>query len=412
MRYLLFLVLLISLTACDGGGSAYLPTQAVASTPVNDLPISATTQHSQALPTAVPDTVIAAADAEYLLLTNIYERTTPSIVNIEVISRSQESSQLLDISGGSGFLFDTEGHIVTNAHVVQNARDIRVTFNDGYLTTAELVGADTYSDLAVIKVNVNAERLVPLPMGDSELMKVGQRVIAIGNPFGLVSSMTVGVVSGLGRNLRSAELIDPEAIPGFQNPSIIQVDAQINPGNSGGPLFNSQGEVIGVNTAIRSGSGVFEGVGFAVPANTVKRVVPELIAAGEVNYAWLGINSLSADAGYGVAGLAETLNLAVTSGVLISGVTPNSPAGNAGLRGGTRTVRVREQDVCVGGDIIVAVNGVYVDNLDELVAYLVMNSKPDDVINLLIVRGDETFEVPVTLQSRPESIPDLRCGVS
>ncbi|MBC8171290.1 MAG: trypsin-like peptidase domain-containing protein, partial [Anaerolineae bacterium] len=264
----------------------------------------------------------------------------------------------------------------------------------------------------VIKVNVKAERLIPLTLGDSELMKVGQRVIAIGNPFGLVSSMTVGVVSGLGRNLRSAELIDPEAIPGFQNPSIIQVDAQINPGNSGGPLFNSQGEVIGVNTAIRSGSGVFEGVGFAVPANTVRRVVPELIADGAVNYAWLGINSLSAEAGYGVAGLAETLNLPVTSGVLLSGVTPNSPAGTAGLRGGTRSVRVREQDVCVGGDIIVAVNGIYVDNLDELVAYLVMNSKPDDVINLLIVRGDETFEVPVTLQSRPDSIPDLRCGVS
>jgi 2-alkenal reductase len=401
------------IAGCDGGASAYRPTQAVASTPVEDLPISASAQNATPLPTAVSEAVINSADAEYLLLTNIYERTSPSVVNIEVVARSADSAVLLDVSSGSGFIYDNQGHIVTNAHVVNGAEDIRVTFNDGYLTTAELVGVDTYSDLAVIQVNIDAKRLLPLTLTDSDQVRVGERVIAIGNPFGLASSMTVGIVSGVGRNLRSAELIDANAIPGFQNPAIIQVDAQINPGNSGGPLFNSRGDVIGVNTAIRSNSGVFEGVGFAVPANTVKRVVPELIEDGKVNYAWLGINSLSNDQGYGVAGLAETLKLPVTSGVLISSVTPDSPAAKAGLRGGTRIVRVRERDICIGGDIIIAINDNYVDTLDELVAYLVVNTSPGDVVNLLVVRSNETFEVPVTMEARPASNPSaVSCGVS
>jgi S1-C subfamily serine protease len=405
-----FLVILL-LTACDGGASVYVPTQAVASTPVEDLPVSAAAQNPTALPTPISEAIINAADAEYLLLTNIYERTSPSVVNIEVVARSEESSNLLDVSSGSGFIYDDQGHIVTNAHVVNGAESIRVTFNDGYLTDAEIVGVDTYSDLAVLKVELEAERLLPLPLTDSDTVRVGERVIAIGNPFGLASSMTVGIVSGLGRNLRSAELIDANAIPGFQNPAIIQVDAQINPGNSGGPLFNSHGEVIGVNTAIRSNSGIFEGVGFAVPANTVKRVIPELIEDGSVNYAWLGINAISHEQGYGVAGLAEALNLPVTSGVLISVVTQDSPAAKAGLQGGSRLVRVREREVCAGGDIIIAIDGIYVDNLDELVAHLVTHSAPGDTVNLLIVRGRETFEVPVLLEARPETLPaSPNCG--
>lgn len=409
--FIFLLSALLLFSGCDGGGSGYLPTQAVASTPLDDLPISAAAQNPTALPTAVSDMLIEAADAEYLLLTNIYERTSPSVVNIEVVARSTSSLNLLDVSSGSGFIYDDQGHLVTNAHVVSGAEEIRVTFNDGYLTSAAVIGVDTYSDLAVLKVEIKPERLLPLTLGDSDTVRVGERVIAIGNPFGLASSMTVGIVSGLGRNLRSAELIDANAIPGFQNPSIIQIDAQINPGNSGGPLFNSHGDVIGVNTAIRSNSGVFEGVGFAVPANTVKRVVPEIIADGSVNYAWLGINSLSHEQGYGVSGLAEALELPVTSGVLISVVTADSPAAKAGLLGGTRRVQVRERRVCIGGDIIIAINGIYVDNLDELVAYLVVNNAPGDTIDLLIVRGRETFEVPVALEARPGTLPESPdCG--
>lgn len=409
-RPLIVLTLLL-LAACDGGASVYLPTQAVASTPIENLPISAAAQSATALPTPISDTIIDAADAEYLLLTNIYERTSPSVVNIEVVSRSEESINLLDVSSGSGFIYDNEGHVVTNAHVISGAEEIRVTFNDGYLTSGEIIGVDTYSDLAVLKVEVDEERLLPLTLMNSDEVRVGERVIAIGNPFGLASSMTVGIVSGLGRNLRSAELIDSSAIPGFQNPAIIQIDAQINPGNSGGPLFNSRGDVIGVNTAIRSNSGVFEGVGFAVPANTVQRVVPELIEEGSVNYAWLGINSLSNEQGFGVAGLAEALNLPVTSGVLVSSITSDSPAAKAGLRGGTREVQVRGRPVCVGGDIIVAINGIYVDNLDELVAYLVTNNAPGDTVNLMVVRANETFEVPVVLEARPNTLGSTpNCG--
>jgi S1-C subfamily serine protease len=405
------LLLMIILTGCGTPSGGFLPTDAVASTPVDSLPVSVSSQQQTLLPTAVTQDIIDVADAEYLLLTNIYQRTSPSVVNIEVVAQNEQEFDLLDISGGSGFIFDREGHIVTNAHVVNGAEEIRVTFNDGFLASAELTGLDTYSDLAVIKVAVDAARLQPLTLGDSSTVRVGERAIAIGNPFGLASSMTVGIVSGVGRNLHSAELIDAEnAIPGFQNPSIIQTDTQINPGNSGGPLFNSHGEVIGVNTAIRSVSGIFEGVGFSVPANTVKRVIPEIIERGYVDYAWLGIDSQSPDGGYSVAALAATLNLPVDSGVMIETVAPGSPAEKAGLRGGTREVLVREAPICAGGDIIVAVNDYYVKNLDELVAYLVVNNRPGDTVTLRIVRGDETFDVPVDLEARPTAYERKTCG--
>jgi 2-alkenal reductase len=322
------------------------------------------------------------------------------VVNIEVVRNVSEPG-VPDTGGGSGFVYNLDGYIVTNAHVVKDAREISVNFHDGYVASGELVGLDSYSDLAVIRVKVNAERLHPVTLGDSDSLHVGERAIAIGNPFGLASSMTVGIISGLGRQLRSAELIDAAAAVGFQNPSIIQVDTQINPGNSGGPLLNSRGEVIGVNTAIRTESGVFEGVGFAVPSSTVKRVVPELIASGQVEYPWLGISSRSSDGGFGVAGLAEPLSLPVNAGVLIFGIVPNSPADKAGLQGGTRFVTVRGEDICAGGDIVVAIDGRYVDNLDELVAYLVVNNRPGDTVNLLVVRGSETFELPLTLEARP-----------
>jgi 2-alkenal reductase len=406
-RVLVVISFTFMLAACQSENAAP-PSTLMLSTPIRDLPISdQTARQDNALPTPVSDALIAEADAEYLLLTNIYERVTPSIVNIEVVVNVAGQRGFVDVGRGSGFIYDRNGHIITNAHVVNNADEIRVTFNDGYVTEAELVGQDVFSDLAVIKVETSSDRLLPLSLADSDGVRVGERAIAIGNPFGLSSSMTVGIVSGLGRQLASAELIDSTIIPGFQNPSIIQVDTDVNPGNSGGPLLNSHGDVIGVNTAIRTDSGIFEGVAFAVPANTVNRVIPELIADGRVDYSWLGITTVSADDGLGVAALAEPLELPVTAGVLVTGVSGNSPAEKAGLQGGTRVRTIRDRDICVGGDIIIAIDDQFIDNMDELVAYLVINTHPGDTVNLLIVRADETFEVPLTLESRPTSNEDI-----
>ena len=398
------------LAACAGDVKVPPLAQAVAGTPVASLPrVVAFQSDSGALPSEVPQAVIDAADAEYELLTNVYQRVAPSVVNVDVVVTSAHPG-VGDRVGGSGFVFDTDGHIITNAHVVHDEQSVQITFNDGYIADASVVGVDTYSDIAVLLVKTLPVHLHPVTFADSNLVRVGERAIAIGNPFGLASSMTVGVVSGLGRQLPTAQLIDTSSVGGFNNPSIIQVDTNINPGNSGGPLLNSHGELIGVNTAISTDTGVFGGVGFAVPSRTVQRVVPELIAAGKVTYAWLGISSLSAEDGYGVAALAEPLNLPVTSGVLIDTITPSSPASKAGLRGGTHEVLIRGERVCAGGDVIVAVDGTYVNTMDELVAYLVMNSKPGDTLKLLIVRGGQTFELPLTLEARPDNAAAPVCG--
>ncbi len=409
-RYLIVFVLLIAGltgTACQTN-DAQPPRRTALSTPVDALPVSIITQDTPQQVTPVSESLITEADAEYTLLANIYERTAPAVVNIEADVRNPASGQT-DLNRGSGFIYDASGHILTNAHVVNHAEAIRVTFNNGYITDATLTGVDTYSDLAVIQVNTDADRLQALSLTpDSGTVRVGHRAISIGNPFGLNSSMTLGIVSGLGRTLRSAELIDLDAPPGFQNPSIIQIDTPINPGSSGGPLLNSRGDVVGIITAIRSESGVFQGVGFAVPANTIRRVVPELIASGSVDYAWLGITVTPEDSGLSVAGLAEPLNLPVDEGVLVRGITENSPADEAGLRGGDSIVEVRGQPVCSGGDIIVAVDGTYVSSMAELVSYLLMTYTPGDTVTLLVVRDRRTIDVPLTLASRPNTDNTLR----
>jgi 2-alkenal reductase len=404
----------VIVSACAPAQTAEQPT-AAESTPFDALvaEVGSPDDYQQQQPTAVPSDIISAADAEHMLLANLYERLAPSVVFIEVVvSQSPNFQQFGDRGNGSGFIYDGEGRIVTNAHVVKDADEIDVHFDDGLVTEAELVGYDTYSDIAVIQVDVDPARSVPIPLGDSDEVRVGERAIVIGNPFGLASSMTTGIVSAKGRQLPSAELIDVNAVPGFQNPSILQVDANINPGNSGGPLLNSEGEVVGVNTAIRTETGVFEGVGFAVPSNTVARVVPELIEDGEVDYAWIGISALSSADGFGVASLAEPLELPVTSGVLLSTVTPTSPADKAGLQGGTEFITVRGRDICAGGDIVVAIDDQPVANMDELVTYLVTNSRPGDTVTLRVIRGRETLDVPVVLEPRPtgELPPTPRCG--
>jgi 2-alkenal reductase len=242
--------------------------------------------------------------------------------------------------------------------------------------------------------------LAPVELGDSNTLLVGQRVVAIGNPFGLEGSMTVGIVSALGRSLPSATLLDP-SYQQYSNPSIIQVDASVNPGNSGGPLLDSYGRVIGINTAIRTDNGVFQGIAFAVPVNTMKRVIPQLIATGEAQYSWLGISSPPNENGISVAALADDLGFPVRYGILISDVEPDSPAARAGLRGGTEVVRVRGAEVPTNSDIIVAINGLMIRDIDDLVAYLVENTSPGDRVVLTIVRDGQTLDLDVTLGVRP-----------
>jgi len=405
IRALLGLVL--ALVACTPAET--IPANSSLSTPVDDLPISVAQPAVVAQQvTPVPDSVIAEADAEYLLLTNLYERSAPAVVNVEAETLDPATGQT-GVIRGSGFVFNMQGHIITNAHVIKDATAIRVTFQDGYVTEATRIGYDTFSDLGVIQVNIGVDRLTPLPLiQDSNTVRVGQRAVAIGNPFGLSSSMSAGIVSGLGRTLRSAELIDVSGPSGFQNPSIIQTDTPINPGNSGGPLLNSRGEVIGVNVAIRTESGLFEGVGFAVPANTVRRVIPALIEEGRVEYPWLGLTVTPEENGFGVAGLAEALDLPVEAGVLVRGITSGSPADLAGLQGGTQIVTVRGEPICTGGDILVAVDGTYIQDMDELLTYLIVNTTPGDTINLRVVRNRETFDVPLTLRARPETEGTIR----
>ena len=352
--------------------------------------------------------ILAAADAESTLLTEIYERASPSVVNVEsaytVAGGGEEKRR------GSGFVYDRMGHIVTNAHLVKDADSISVTLHNAWVTDARLQGLDSFSDLAVLKIETAQERLTPLQIGESANLKVGQRAISIGSPFGLNNSMTMGIVSGLGRSLRSAELIGGPHMPGFDNPAIIQIDTPVNPGTSGGPLLDSSGQAIGITTAIRSDNGVFQGVGFAVPADTMRRVVPELIERGRVDYAWMGLSVMPEDGGFGVAGLSEALDLTVERGVLLKGVTRGSPAALAGLRGGHEVIEVRGQAVCSGGDLIVAINDYHIKNLEDLNAYLIQNTIPGDEIELLVIREKRTFNAQLTLQPRPEeSRPTLDC---
>lgn len=355
-------------------------------------------------PTALPDEIINAADAEYLLLTNIYQRASPSVVHIEATIFGETRR-------GSGFVYDRQGHILTNAHLVKDADAIEVTLRNAYALEAALLGLDSFSDLAVLKVRAAEDQLSPLRIGDSATVKVGQRAISIGNPFGLKTAMTAGIVSGLGRTLPSASMIDAIPAAGFDNPAIIQIDAAIHPGNSGGPLLDSKGIVIGVTTAMQSASGQFQGIGFAVPADTMRRVIPDLIAEGRVEYAWLGISVMPEDGGYGVAGLSEALDLPVERGVLLRGVSEISPAHRAGLRGGDTLVDVRGKSVCAGGDLIVAINDTYLENLDGLITYLVQNARPGDEVEVVAIRDRKAIEFTLKLEARPaREGPTIGCA--
>ncbi len=385
---LVALPLLLALLACTCGSQEFLflPTPTVPS-------ISVPAPVLVATPTPLSGEIIADVDAEDAMLINLYQRTNPGVVYIEVLVREGETN--IPLGSGSGFVIDTEGHIITNNHVVEEATLIRVIFSDGTVADdAQVLGRDPYSDLAVVFVDVSPERLVPLELGDSSTLQVGQRVIAIGNPFGLEGTMTVGIISALGRTL-PAQVIQNA---GFRNPEIIQTDAAINPGNSGGPLLNTRGQVIGVNTAIRSATGTNSGIGFAVPVNSVKHIVPHLIEEGTYHYPYLGITS---DNRFTVAELAGPLGLLVTHGVLISEVQPETAAFRAGLRGGDHEVEIMGATIMAGGDIIVAIDGYELRDFDDLIAYLVRETEVGQEVVLTVIRDRTELEIPVILGERP-----------
>lgn len=319
---------------------------------------------------------------------SIYKQASPAVANI--VTRTVEYDFFLNpvpVEGaGSGFVIDSRGYILTNYHVVQGAQTVEVTLGDKTRFQAKFVGGDPRNDVALLKVETRGKKLAALPLADSANLQVGQRVLAIGNPFGFQSTLTTGIISAVGRTVQTSEqtFID----------EAIQTDAAINRGNSGGPLLNSHGEVIGINSAIFSPTGTTAGIGFAIPVNTAKRIAQDLINEGRVRRAYLGVEYLVPLGMW--SGLSEALGLGVDDGLLVQRVVPASPAQRAGLRGGDRQVAIGMQRMLVGGDVIVAVNGQKVSQLVDLT--LALNRKrPGDTVTLTVYRGRQKMDIQVTL---------------
>ena len=335
----------------------------------------------------------AAPSTGGMSVNEIYERAAPGVVQIASTNKNADASSgdLPPSALGSGFVVDKAGHIVTNFHVVEDADEIRVSFSNRDTVEAELVGTDPSTDLAVLRVESQASALTPLPLGDSDLVRVGDPVVAIGNPFGLDRTATAGIVSALQRLITAPNQ--------FTIDHVIQTDAPINRGNSGGPLLNAQGEVIGVNTQIETGgiSTGNVGIGFSVPSNTVEDVVAQILQTGRAEHAYLGIS------GHAVTpDLAETYNLPVESGVLVEEVRPASGAAKAGLEAGETRVVVAGETYDLGGDIIVAADGEQVSSIEKL-RDAIAARKPGDKIKLRIYRDTKKTSVTVTLGRQPSS---------
>ena len=370
---LAFVVLIVAMLACQS-----LP-------PSNEQPVSV-------LPPVVAVAPIdsnaenPAAQEEGLVA--LYENVSPGTVAI-----------ITDQGQGSGFVYDAQGHVITNFHVIEGAQTIEVRFTSGFMAYGTIIGTDTDSDLAIIKVDAPAEELHPLPLGDSDSLKVGQTVVAIGNPFGLDGTMTVGIISALGRTL-DAIRETPEGRP-FTAGDIIQTDAAINPGNSGGPLFNTSGEVIGINRAIRTnsttdtGQPVNSGIGFAISVNIIKRVAPVLIETGKYDYPFLGISSMDSLS----LEVVNELGLSTYTGAYVTEVVSGGPADQAGIKAGSTSTGIT--GLLGGGDLIVAIDGRDVRTFDELLAYLITNKGPGDTVTLTVLRGTEKVDVTITLDKRP-----------
>jgi len=369
-------ILAASLMACQLTG--LFPTPTLTLTPATEvpaLPVSATTSDLS----NQQDRLMA-----------IYLQYSPGVVSIRTTTAQ-----------GSGWVYSGDGMIVTNNHVVGTETRVEVDFASGYKTFGDVIGTDASSDLAVIKVDVATSELHPLPMGDSDILQVGQTVIAIGNPFGLSGSMTTGIISALGRSLPTTSQVQGGGY--FSNADIIQTDTALNPGNSGGPLLNLNGEVVGINNAIETLSytsnsePINSGVGFAISINTVKRVVSALIQNGKFDYAYLGISSLD-DLPLTVI---EALDLKSTSGAYVTSVLPGGPSDLAGIKAGDVPLTLPGyQDLNKGGDLVIAIDGQPVITFDDMIRYLVLHKSPGDTVTLTILRGNQQLDVPVVLGKR------------
>jgi S1-C subfamily serine protease len=324
--------------------------------------------------------VTVSSGASDALLIDLYNRTRYSVVLI-VVKLTDGTAQ------GSGWIYDSTGRIITNYHVVEDALSITVTFIDGTIEDATVVGTDPYSDVAVIKVIDTNSLLKPLKLGDSSKLKVGESVIAIGNPYGLANTLTSGIISAVGRKMDSTG--------NYPIVDVIQTDAAINPGNSGGPLLNMAGEVVGINTAIPTETS--RGIGFAVPSNTIARELPSLLSKGTYSHPYLGIQGQDL-----TPSLVTAMSLPTgTHGTLISEVTNPGPANSAGLRGSTKTVTINGAQVRVGGDVILGADGTQMKSFYDLILYLQRNKKPGDTVTLSILRDGSTMDITVTLGTRP-----------
>jgi putative serine protease PepD len=319
----------------------------------------------------------------------IYKKAAPAVVNITstVVERDFFFGLVPREGTGSGAVIDAKGYVLTNNHVIKDAKRIEVTFADGSKWPGRLVGTDPDNDLAVIQIDAPADRLRALPLGNSQDLQVGQKVLAIGNPFGLGETLTTGIISSLGRAIRSEG--------GMLMEDLIQTDAAINPGNSGGPLLDSDGKIIGINTAIFSPSGGNVGIGFAVPVDTAKRIIPELLEKGYVAHPWMGVSLFPL-----TPGVAKALSLTVERGALIVEVLRGGPADKAGLRGGTKMVQVGNTMLPVGGDLVTGLNGEAVNSSEELIRRI-RKHRSGDQVRLRILREGKAQDVTLSLGERP-----------
>jgi S1-C subfamily serine protease len=388
------MVLILTLLGCSlpsGLTRWTVPTSSPTAIPTPTL--APTPELAVATPGSLPPMLVA-SDLEAQVIA-VYDSTALGVVNITNRRYAYNffMQPVPEEGSGSGFVYDLEGHIITNYHVIEDAEELSVTLPDETVVTAQVVGADPSNDLAVLRVDVPAEKLHPVPLGDSDRLRVGQFVVAIGNPFGLERTLTTGVVSALGRVIESPD----DRFIG----EIIQTDAAINPGNSGGPLLDLSGRVIGVNTAIFSPSQASAGIGFAIPVSSLRRVVPELISHGYYAHPWLGVTLLELTPQL-VDVLREAgMNLPVDKGILLIEVVNGAPAEQAGLHGGQRQVRVGNAVLVIGGDVVTAINGQPIESLRDLTIYLDTRTQIGETVQVTYVRDGQQETAPVTLTERP-----------
>ena len=378
---LMVVILMASLMACDG--TSLFPTATPTAMP------TVTTGPALALPPSTSTDLSTQQDR----FTAIYQQSSPGVVTV-----------LTTTSLGSGLVYSTDGYIVTNNHVVENETKVEVDFASGLKTFGNVIGVDAYSDLAVIKVDVAASELHPLPLGDSSALQVGQTVIAIGNPFGLSSTMTSGIISALGRALPSTTTAQASGGGYYSTPDIIQTDTAINPGNSGGPLLDLNGQVIGINsdimttTSTTAGTPVNSGLGFAISINLVKRVIPSLIQNGKFEYAYLGLatmDNLPLE-------VLQALGLIKTSGAYVTNVTAGGPSDKAGIQAGTTPLTLTGYtSLNSGGDLLIAIDNQPIVTFYDMIRYLALYKSPGDTVTLTVLRGSQQMDLPVVLGTRP-----------